>query len=183
LNILEIVSNRKINKVFFFEIFSKFLECYSPIITLIPGTSSSLSSPVSFRRSQDFSIISIIDLNCNESISIKTQWIIRNCTTICLNSIQLPSNVLTTFSELYIPSRTLPYGVFQLELLVTITGVYQSTISSSIYVRINPSGITANLVQLGTSMITVGYEKDLLLDPGTFSIDPDFNSFNSSVSF
>ena len=40
-----------------------------------------------------------------------------------------------------------------------------------------------NLVQLGTSMITNGHEKDLKLDPGTFSVNPDENSFNGSVSF
>jgi hypothetical protein len=49
-------------------------------------------------------------------------------------------------------------------------------------VRITPSGITANLVQLGTSMITSGYEQDLLLNPGSYSVDLDGNVFNESVS-
>jgi hypothetical protein len=31
-------------------------------------------------------------------------------------------------------------------------------------------------------MITSGFENDLKLDPGTYSVDPDENSFNSSVS-
>jgi hypothetical protein len=52
----------------------------------------------------------------------------------------------------------------------------------SAYVQINPSGITANLVQFGTSMITRGHEQDLTLDPGRFSEDLDENTFNSSVS-
>ncbi len=54
--------------------------------------------------------------------------------------------------------------------------------SSYVYIQITPSGITANLVQLGTSMITSGHEKDLTLNPGAYSVDPDENYFNGSVS-
>ena len=54
--------------------------------------------------------------------------------------------------------------------------------SASAYVIITPSGITANLIQFGTSMITRGQKQDLLLDPGTFSVDPDATTFNASVS-
>ena len=56
------------------------------------------------------------------------------------------------------------------------------TTSSSVYVHITPSGITANLVQLGTSMITSWHEQDLKLYPGTYSVDPDEDIFNASVS-
>jgi hypothetical protein len=56
------------------------------------------------------------------------------------------------------------------------------TTSSSIYVEITSSGITANLIQYGTSMVTSGHEQDLKLDPGTYSVDPDENVFNASVS-
>lgn len=54
--------------------------------------------------------------------------------------------------------------------------------SSSAYVQITPSSITANLVQYGTSMITRGYQQDLTLDPGTFSLNPDGYIFNATVS-
>jgi len=56
------------------------------------------------------------------------------------------------------------------------------TRSSSVYVEITRSGITANLVQYGTSMITIGHEQDLKLDSGRYSIDPDENVFNASVN-
>jgi hypothetical protein len=150
-------------------------------VTLIPGTST-LSSPIEFRRSQDFYIISIIELNCNVSLSTKTQWIIKNCTSICLNQIQIGQTIITTLSELYIPARTLPYGTYELNLTVTMVNMASLTTSSSVYVQITPTGITANLVQLGTSMITSGYEQDLKLDPGTYSVNPDENFFNASVS-
>ncbi len=54
--------------------------------------------------------------------------------------------------------------------------------SSSAYVQIIPSGISANLLQYGTSMITRGYQQNLTLDPGTFSVDLDENIFNAAVS-
>ena len=95
---------------------------------------------------------------------------------------QIDSTVQTTFSELYIPARILPYGIYELKLTVTMTSSSMFNSSSSAYVQIIPSGITANLVPYGTSMITRGYEQDLILDPGTYSIDPDRNIFNATVS-
>ena len=56
------------------------------------------------------------------------------------------------------------------------------TSSSSAYVKITQSNIIVNLIQLGTSMITRGYQQDLLLDPGTYSIDPDQVPFDATVS-
>ncbi|CAF1517802.1 unnamed protein product, partial [Adineta steineri] len=154
--------------------------CYSPTITLIPGQSS-LSSPTSYRRSQDFSITSMTQFNCDGSLSTTKKWTIKNCTsTSCLFAIVLNEKVMTTFSELYIPSRTLAYGVYQLTLTVTMIDSPNLKSSSSVYVRITATGITANLVQLGTSMITRGDQQDLLLDPGTFSVDPDENTFDAT---
>jgi len=61
-------------------------------------------------------------------------------------------------------------------------GFSQLITSTSVYVVITASGITANLVQLGTSMITSGHEQNLLLNPGTYSVDPDGYVFNESVN-
>ena len=54
--------------------------------------------------------------------------------------------------------------------------------SASTYVKITSSGIVVNLVAYGTSMITRGYEQDLTLDPGRYSVDLDGNVFNAEVS-
>ena len=56
------------------------------------------------------------------------------------------------------------------------------TSTASAFVKITPSGITANLVPYGTSLITRGHEQDLTLDPGRYSSDLDGNVFNASVS-
>ncbi len=152
------------------------------MITLIPSTSL-LSSPLQFRRNQDFFISSYLQLNCNNSLSTITQWTIYNCTSFCSTPIQVGQMIVTTLSELFIPARTLAYGTYQLILTVSMTVAPHLNSSASAYVRITPSGITANLVQYGTSMITSGSRQDLLLDPGTFSVDPDATIFNASVSF
>jgi hypothetical protein len=150
-------------------------------VTLIPGTSS-VSSPIEFRRSQDFYIVSITELNCNSSFATATQWTIKSCTPACSNQIQLSQTIITTFSELDIPARTLQYGIYELTLTVTMVEFPSLKTNSSVYIQITPSGTTANLVQLGTSMITSGHELDLKLDPGAYSVDPDASVFNASVS-
>ncbi|CAF1525374.1 unnamed protein product, partial [Adineta steineri] len=154
--------------------------CYSPTVTLIPGQSS-ISSPMSYRRSQDFFISSMIEFNCDGSLSTTKKWTVKNCTsTSCSFEIVLNEKVMTTYSELYIPARTLDYSVYQLTLTVTMIDSPNLKSSSSVYVRITATGITANLVQLGTSMITRGDEQDILLDPGTFSVDPDEDIFDAT---
>jgi hypothetical protein len=159
------------------------LACFSPRITLIPGTSS-LTSPIQFRRIQDFYISSNIEFNCNNSFPSNTKWKIKNCTTsICSYEIEFdPTIIETKFSELYIPSRTLPYGIYELKLTVTMISSSNSTSSSSAFVKITPSGITANLIELGTSMITRGDQQELKLDPGTYSLDLDGDTFDANVS-
>ena len=121
----------------------------------------------------------MIELNCNYPTSIQTQWILKNNS----NAISFDSQIETTFSEIFIPARKLPFGIFQLELTITLNKYPSLNHSSSVYVEITPSRITANLIQLGTSMITSGFEQDLKLDPGTYSVDPDEVSFDSKVSF
>ena len=158
------------------------VDCVLASITLIPSTSS-LLSPMQFRRNQDFYISSYIELKCNTSLSITTQWTIYNCTSLnCFSQIPIDQTVERTFSELYIPARTLPYGVYELKLTISMKNSLNMFSSSSAYVKITPSGITANLVQYGTSMITRGYEQDLILDPGTYSVDLDESIFNATVS-
>ena len=120
----------------------------------------------------------MIELNCNYPTSIRSQWILKNNS----NVIPFDSQIETTFSELFIPARKLPFGIFELELTITLNKYPTLNHSSSVYVEITPSGITANLVQLGTSMITSRFEQDLKFDPGTYSIDFDENTFDKDVS-
>ena len=158
--------------------FVKISACKSPSIILIPSGSTFIN-PLKFHRSQDFHIVSLIELNCNYPTSIESQWILKNNS----NFISFDSQIETTFSDLFIPSKKLPFGIFQFELTITLSRYPTVKSSSSVYVEITPSNIIPNLVELGTSIITSGFEQNLKLDPGTYSIDPDQVTFDSTVSF
>jgi hypothetical protein len=152
------------------------------MITLIPNDTS-LITPIQFQRSEDFTIISMINVSCIQSLSFVTQWTIRNCTSSCESQINIDPSVITTMSELYIPSRILPYGIYQLNLTVTMNMSSRLTSSKSVYVKIIQSNIIVNLIQFSNSFITYNYQDDLILNPGLYSIDPDSNTFDANVSY
>ena len=124
----------------------------------------------------------MIQLNCNASLQTIFQWTIKNCSASCSSQIAVDPSITTTYGELSIPARTLAYGTYELQLRVTMAAALSVTASMSAFVRITPSGITPNPVRYGTSMITLGYDQALTLDPGSFSSDLDGNAFNASVS-
>jgi len=113
-------------------------------------------------------------------LSTIQKWSIKNSTINNFSEIEFDKKIVTSRSELYIPSNTLQYGIYQLELRVTTIDNSSLTSSSSVYVEISPSGVTANLVPLGTSVVTSGDQQDLILNPGNYSKDPDGFEFNSS---
>ncbi|CAF3720614.1 unnamed protein product [Rotaria sp. Silwood1] len=153
--------------------------CFRPTMTLFP-TPSSLEIPLQFRRSQDFYISATLTLNCAESLEIEAKWSIFNCTPNCTVQATIDPSINLTLNELFIPARTLSYGVYELKLTVTMQALSNLFSSQSAFVKINPSGITANLVKFGTSLITSSYEENLILDPGKHSINPDETMFNAS---
>ena len=112
-------------------------DCIPPIIKLIPEENSLLNL-YQYNRSQDFYILSTIKLNCNNSLSAIKKWTIRNNTMNNYSEINFDKRVLRTLSELYIPSNTLLYGIYQLKLTVTMTEYPNLTNSASVYVQINP---------------------------------------------
>ena len=162
--------------------YSSLQACFSPIIVLITDASS-LLHPIEFRRSQTFYISSNITLECNGSLATMIEWTICKCDSNCSVRISIDKTLVTTLSEIVIPAKTLEYGVYQLKLTVAMSISPKLTASADAYVRIIPSGITANLVQFGTSMITQSHQQDLVLDPGSYSNDLDHTIFNISVRF
>ena len=71
-----------------------FSACRSPQIILIPS-GSTLINPLKFRRSQ---------------------WILKNNS----NIISFDSQIETTSTELFIPAKKLPFGIFEVELTITL---------------------------------------------------------------
>ncbi|CAF1090184.1 unnamed protein product [Adineta ricciae] len=153
--------------------------CLLSTITLIPAISS-VSLAIEFHRNEDFYISSTIDINCNNSMLMAMEWTMKACTPNCLNVIQLDESIGTTFSEIYFPPRSLPCGIYKLQLTVTANTLSQSTNTAFTFVKIIPSDIQVYLIRLGTSMITHSYQQDLKLDPGTYSIDFNGYEFNAS---
>ncbi|CAF4649449.1 unnamed protein product [Rotaria socialis] len=158
---------------------NKTAACSAPIITLMPG-SSSLEKPLQFRRSQDFYINANINRSCVTSLGAVSNWAISICNTECRSPISIHHSIIRTVNELYVPAKTLEYGIYELKLTVTMVEFPLLSTSVASYIKINPSGITAVLVPLGTSMITHGHEQTLTLDPGTYSKDPDSDVFNAT---
>ena len=137
-----------------------------------------------FRRSTDVYITSYLQLQCNESLATNIRWTVRQCTSACSAvPLALPSSIVTTLPELYLPALALDYGTYELRMQVTMAAASQLTTTVSAFVTIIPSRIIPNLMPAGTSTITLGRGQDLLLDPGTYSEDPDSTPFNTSVSF
>ena len=128
-----------------------FQHVFSPIITLIPGTSS-FFSPIQFRRNQDFSISSNLELKCNSSLSTNIKWTVSNCSSVLFqwNSIGSKQSLQQLMNSTF-QHETLPYGIYQLNLTVSMLIPSSLTSTASAYIRITASGITVNLVPLGNT--------------------------------
>jgi hypothetical protein len=158
------------------------LDCSAAIITLSPSNPL-VDAPLLVQRSQAFSIGSSLQFDCFTSLATILRWRIQKCTPLCTDDAQLEQVLTTkTRAEIYIPARTFKYGIYQMKLTVTMSASLQSISSATTYIQVIPSPITVNLVQSGASMIVQNRQQMLILDPGTFSIDPDMSYFNSSVS-
>jgi hypothetical protein len=90
--------------------------------------------------------------------------------------------VITTLSELYIPPETLDFGIYELKLTVTTTSSSNLTSTASVFIKIISLTIVVNLIQSEASLITNGYNQNLILNPGSYSVDLDGSGINASVS-
>jgi hypothetical protein len=149
---------------------------------LIPGQSS-FAAPIAYRRSQDFTISSTIQFNCNRSLSVVRRWSIKACNSSgCWFELDLTGKVDTGISEFYAAPQTLAYGRYQLTLHIQQGGNATLTSSSFVFIKIIPSVISPNSLPWGTSTISSSTHQDLLLDPGSYSINPDEQVFDATVS-
>lgn len=112
------------------------------------------------------------------------KWEINICNaSVCSSQAQTDQPIITTLSELFIPAKSLAYGIYELKLTITMIASPNLTTPASTYIKIIPSSIQGNLIQLATSLISLGHQQNLTLNPGMFSIDPDAKTFNASVSW
>jgi hypothetical protein len=153
------------------------------VIALVPYNTN-ITIPLEVKRSEDWSISSSIELHCSKSLEAIEQWTIEACLNpLCSIQEQLTQSLPSmALSELYISGQTLQYGLYRMNLTVTMQAAPQWISSAITYVKIIPSPITVRLVQFGPAMITRGQQQILTLDPGRFSIDPDEANFSSNVN-
>ncbi|CAF1444652.1 unnamed protein product [Rotaria magnacalcarata] len=173
------VGNNRIQK---FNLENNTCGCGYADISMSTGISTP-TTPLPVRRSQDFYISATINRNC-EDLLMTTNWTIANCTDGCSSWGPLPDLIHKRANELLVRARALEYGLYGFKLTVTILENTPISKSEIVYVKVNPSGITANLIELGTSLVTHGFQQDLILDPGNYSGDPDVDDdkLNANVS-
>jgi hypothetical protein len=83
-------------------------------------------------------------------------------------------NLPRNFNQIFIPARSLTYGMYQFTLTITIHLRKNFSTSNSANIKIIPSSLVSmNLIQPETSMITIGFQQDLLIEPGKYSIGYD----------
>jgi hypothetical protein len=155
-----------------------YLGCYRHEITLIPDFSPSI--PLKFRRIDDYYIISIIKVNSNQSLTTKTKWTIINSTTNKSFVIYV-DKITRDFTEIYIPSNILPYGIYKFILTVTMIEYPYLSKYESALLQISQSGITPKFIQVGKSIIKQKYQQQIKLQPGNHPIDLNQYTFNPIV--
>ncbi|UJR16760.1 hypothetical protein I4U23_003660 [Adineta vaga] len=146
-----------------------------PSIQLIPET----ITPLEYQRDEEIFLSSFVEFNCDKPFFVYPKWTISNFShDISLNSLFIE----TTYQDLYIPPSTLSVGRYHIKLTVS-TSILSNIISSKpIFIHIVPSGISLNIIPHGLLMITHGYQQDLQLNPGKYSVDHDGYPFNANVS-
>lgn len=161
-----------------------YLDCSNVIISLSPNNPSILS-PQQILHNEDFSLSSTLQFHCLKSLAVIQQWSIFKClNSLCTLTEQFHSPTLQlSLSELFLPSNTFDYGIYQMKLTVQMYFSPELISTALTYIQILPSPIQVNLVQYGPSIIIRKQQQILILDPGRFSIDPDRIDFNSTVNY
>lgn len=146
---------------------------------------TSLNHPIQYEFNQEILISARDTIDCAESYSLARVWTISRCniSTGQCDSIDLNGNLALGGVELYLPEKTLLIGSYKIEItvrLVTQSSTYSS--SAAAYVQIIPSSLVyVDVIETRTKMITLGYDQDLLLEPGRFSLDGDGNPISIHV--
>ena len=109
------------------------------------------------------------------------KWTILTCSPACSNRTHLQYPVDTSQRHLFIHPETLNFGLYHIELTVTMTDYPTLSSSSSTTVSIVPTRIRTKLTLYDTLTLTHSQEQNLVLDPGTYSFDLASITFNSSV--
>ncbi|CAL4110573.1 unnamed protein product, partial [Meganyctiphanes norvegica] len=151
----------------------------APIVWIIENVTQPSLAP-EYMRSRLVRIESDAIVNCNGSVATSKEWSLMQVSELDGNPIKeiITKEVINSwnFSMLSIPERFLEYGTYlvsyRLQLLAS--KIFPLFRISSTYIKIVPTPLLASLIEGGLSKVSRGYQDSILLEPYTFSEDPDF---------
>ncbi|XP_055954867.1 uncharacterized protein LOC126810750 isoform X1 [Patella vulgata] len=153
-------------------------ECKDPIVTIL-DQSFQFYNPMIVKKGKQFSIIGQSDILCSTTLENIKTWSIE---TVDDNSgevtgvIDLSSYSTRTNAELYIPARSLDYGLYKATYSMEMSGADfdggRFVTASYTYFRVDESDIVGIIQQGGISEIVRGLQP-ITLEPHKWSFDPD----------
>lgn len=138
-----------------------------------------------YELNQDISLSAENEIDCQNSYSLHRLWTVAQCSisTKSCSIINLQSDIRVTDNDFIIPAKRFSLGIYKIELtvqLITASDTYVS--SSAIYIQIVPSSLIFVFVTKSkTTLMTIGKNQDLLLEPASYSVDGDGNSIKINV--
>ncbi|XP_063604126.1 uncharacterized protein LOC134779789 [Penaeus indicus] len=162
------------------------IPCTPPILYL-KDRATLFWEPKTIWRSMELRVESVCKLVCNSTLYTEKFWTgigIDEEWGYELDKVDMNGWDCRTKSILTVPPLTLNYGTYRFTYTVRITGdptdpldVSQPFVRSvDTFVRITRSPLVVMMNKGGVSMITLGFNQTIVINPGEFSYDPDWPS-------
>ncbi|KAK4314860.1 hypothetical protein Pmani_013883 [Petrolisthes manimaculis] len=159
------------------------LPCSMPIVHILDKVP--LENPAEFMRSVSYQLSTSTIINCTRIVPVRPTLVSRRWWVITevdpetedpWRDIVLEDKLASwNYSQLDIVPLFLPKGTYRLTYWVSIDAskIFPLMRSDKTYIRVTASPLEANIIEGGASAITRGYQRTVILSPGTLSKDPD----------
>ncbi|ELU06540.1 hypothetical protein CAPTEDRAFT_185815 [Capitella teleta] len=158
-------------------------KCYAPYLD-IENRASQFYSPIEILRKKSFTVTGKIQLECDVTLENIKSWQIEEINPITgekISEVTKVSSLDTVHNtQIAIPARFLPYGLYRFIFRVEISGkdlpkdeVFSTEVDT--YYKIVQSPLVGLMTEGGMSLITAGHGKMLTLKPADYSFDPDLD--------
>jgi hypothetical protein len=158
----------------------------------INSRAPTFNDPTVYKRSDLFSLVATMTINCNATLSNVKQWAIFQVNTqtgLDQVQIQLNTNPTINYAELVIQPQTLLVGLYRFVFTFSLT--LSTPVSSQIdtYIKIVQSGLVISALSLSQPMfggsieITRGSNQTIQFNPFTNSYDIDKKAVITSLKF
>lgn len=164
-------------------------DCTSPYVD-ITHRKSLFSQPLEVLRKDPFTVLGIIELNCDVTYDNIKSWRVEEVDPKTGSKIQDVEKLSKLSSvgnvQLAVPSRFLPYGLYRFIFRVEMysgeldTGVVFAT-EIDTYIKVVKSPLIALMITGGMTLISRGWDSILTLEPEKYSVDPDLEDGQPQV--